>query len=150
MAKVIGYGVESDMEGGFLAEPSPSVWVCSLESAIRYETPAQAWASAKRRPSAFASAIAITQDEDGTLSWESVPDPAKASGGDWIVWFEPKPGARRMFVMKNGKQIVASSRRSDAKGYKMKSAAEKLASQMTEKGAVAGVEQLTAQVIAIG
>lgn len=142
-AVVIGYAVESDLEGGFLVNAAPSVWATCLESAVRYETPSQAWTSAKRRASALASAIAVIREGDGSLSWEPVADPSKATEGDWIVWFELKPGGGRLYVVKNGKGVAASTRRVDAKGYKNKLAAERVAKQLADGGA-AGVEQIMA------
>ncbi|NWD57167.1 hypothetical protein HX878_20765 [Pseudomonas veronii] len=142
-AEVIGYAVESDLEGGFLVNAAPSVWAICLESAVRYETPSQAWASAKRRGSALAEAIAVVREGDGSLSWEPVADPSKSTEGDWIVWFDSKSGGGRLYVVKNGKRGTASSRRTDAKGYKNKLAAEKVAQQFAD-GVAAGIEQVTA------
>ncbi|WP_341524395.1 hypothetical protein AABC73_29140 (plasmid) [Pseudomonas sp. G.S.17] len=142
-AEVIGYAVESDLEGGFLVHAAPSVWACCLESAVLYETPSQAWASAKRRGSALAEAIAVVREHDGSLSWSPVADPSKATEGDWIVWFELKSGGRRLYVVKNGKSVTGSAQRTDAKGYKNKLTAEKVAQALAD-GTAAGVEQVTA------
>jgi hypothetical protein len=149
MGKIIGYAVESGLEGGFLVHASPSVWVTCLESTVRYETAALAWASAKRRGSALASAIAVIEHDDGSLSWEPIPDPSKASGGDWIVWFELKPGARRLYVVKTGKRIAASNQPGDAKGYKTRGAAEKIAEKLSLGGSPSGVQHITAEIVPI-
>ena len=149
MGKIIGYAVESSLEGGFLVHASPSVWVTCLESRVRYETAAQAWASAKRRGSALAFAIAVIEHDNGLLSWEPVPDPSKASGGDWIVWFELKPGTIRLYVVKTGKRMAASNQPSDAKGYKTKLSAEKVAEKLSLGGTPSGIQQITADIVSI-
>ncbi len=149
MGKIIGYAVESGLEGGFLVQASPSVWVTCLENTVRYETAAQAWASAKRRGSALASAIAVIEHEDGSLSWEPVPDASKASGGNWIVWFELKPGAKRLYVVKTGKRLAASNHPGDAKGYKTKRSAEQVAEELSLRGNPSGIQQITADVVSI-
>lgn len=138
-AEVIGYAVESGQECGFLVNAAPSVWAICLESAVRYDTPSQAWASAKRRGSALAEAVAVVREGDGSLSWEPVADPSKATEGDWIVWFESE--GRRFYVVKSR---TASSKRTDAKGYKNKLAAEKVAQKFAD-GRAAGIEQVTAK-----
>jgi hypothetical protein len=141
-AEVIGYAVESELEEGFLVHASPSVWHFDLASAVLYETPNQAWASAKRRSSALAKAVEVVREPDGSLSWKPAADPAKATEGDWVVWFELIPGGDRMYVVKNGKRVIASKHLADAKGYKTKLAAEMAVPKFaTEK---AGVEQLKA------
>jgi hypothetical protein len=139
-AEVIGYAVESELEEGFLVHASPSVWHFDLASAVLYETPNQAWASAKRRSSALAKAVEVAREPNGSLSWKDVADPAKATENDWIVWFEPKIGSKRMYLVKSGKPMRASTRRTDAKGYKTKQAAEMVARKFD--GISAGVEQL--------
>lgn len=149
MKRVIGYGVESDFEGGFLVEASPSLWHYSVEAAIRYETPAQAWAAANRRQHALAAAIEIIQEEDGSLTWEPLTRPSKAEGGSWVVSVKLKPEARTMYVVSGGKRVKLSTERIDGKGYKLQSAAEKLARDLTEKGMVAKAEQITAEVVPI-
>ncbi len=149
MGRIIGYAVESDLEGGFLVHASPSVWVTCLESAVRYETAALAWASAKRRGSSLASAIAVIEHDDGSLSWEPIPDPSKASGGDWLVWFELKPGARRLYVVKTGERIAASNDLGDAKGYKTMEAAKEVAEKLSLGGSPSGVQQITADIVPI-
>lgn len=149
MGKVIGYGVESGLEGGFLVDVSPSHWVYCLEAAIRYETQSQAWAAANRRQHALAAAIEIIQEEDGSLAWEPLPLPSKATSGSWVISVQLKPEARIMYVVNGGKRVKLSSERIDAKGYKLQSAAEKLARDLTEKGMLAKAEQITAEVIPI-
>ncbi|SDJ08041.1 hypothetical protein SAMN05216588_1483 [Pseudomonas flavescens] len=149
MGTVIGYGVESEMEGGFLIAEKPSVWGFSLESAARYDTPGEAWTAANRRQSALAVAIEIILEDDGEICWEPLPKPEKAKGGQWIVWMETTPGGRRMYVMKTGRSITLSNARSDAKGYKLKAAAEKLAAKLAEEGSATGVQQLTAEITPI-
>jgi len=146
MKRIVGYGVVSECKGGLLVGTSPSVWILCIESAIRYETPALAWAAANRRHQAQACAVEIIED-DGTLSWEPLPAQNKTVGGDWVVWFHLTSTAPRLFVMKSGIPMIASRSRSDAKGYKQKSAAEKLATKLSKDGTHAGVEQITAQII---
>jgi|GEM_PF-3095736 len=140
--KVIGYAVESEHEEGFLVHASPSVWHFDIESAVLYETPAQAWASAKRRRSMRACAVEVVREGDGSLSWEPVADPATATEGDWVIWFELKTGSQRLYLVKTGKRMIASDRRTDAKRYKTKQAAEMVVRKFIECTA-AGVEQLT-------
>lgn len=140
--EVIGYAVESDMESGFLVHAAPSVWAMCLESAVLYETPKQAWASAKRRGSAMAEAIAVIREGDGSLSWQPVADPSKAIAGDWIVWLQSEPDGSRLYVVKNGKRATVSTQPTNAKGYKNKLAAEKVAQGFVSAVAT-GVEQVT-------
>lgn len=148
MKRIVGYGVESEFEGGLLVATSPSIWVSCIESAIRYETPALAWAAANRRHQALASAIEIIEEEDGSLSWTPLPNPQKAVGGNWVVWLQLNPPTGpRLFVMKAGARLATSSSIRDAKGYKLKSAAEKLANKLSKNGRLAGFEQITALVI---
>lgn len=149
MKRVIGYAVESDFESGFLVEASPSIWHYSLEAAIRYETPAQAWAAANRRQHALTTAIKIIQEDDGSLIWEPLTRPNKAEGGSWVVSVQLKPEARAMYVVSGGKRVKLSTEKIDAKGYKLQSAAEKLANDLTKNGMVAKAEQLTAEVLPI-
>jgi hypothetical protein len=83
------------------------------------------------------------------LSWEPIPDPSKASGGDWIVWVELKPGARRLYVVKTGRRIAASNHPGEAKGYKTREAAEKVAEKSSLGGSPSEVQQITADIVPI-
>lgn len=149
MTKTIGYSVISDLEEGFLHQPSPSIWHYDIKSAMRYETEKEAWAAANRRKSSLAVPVRVIEDESGKLDYERLHPVDKAVGGSWIVSvsLEQRPGITH-YVTSAGKRISISNARVDAKGFSSEKNAQRAADLVhTIQGWSARVERVTAEIL---
>ncbi|MCS3793792.1 hypothetical protein [Aeromonas hydrophila] len=146
MAERIGYAVYSEIEGGYLATASPSNYLWDPSAAMMYETAAKAWASANRRGSKYAVAVAIVRDESGKLQHEELPFPMKAAPGSWIVRIEdtglPMGPLYVTSLSRDGK-TRASTEICDARGFSHEQALELAAQLQSMPNRTAKVEQVS-------
>lgn len=145
MAERIGYAVYSEIEGGYLSTASPSNYLWDPSAAMMYETAAKAWASANRRGSKYAVAVAIVRDESGKLQHEELPFPMKAAPGSWIVRIEdtglPMGPLYVTSLSRDGKTRASTEIR-DARGFSHEQAFELAAHLQSKPHRTAKVEQV--------
>ncbi|GAA4493528.1 hypothetical protein [Pseudaeromonas paramecii] len=144
MAERIGYAVYSEFERGYLVNTSPSIYLWDPSAAILYETPAKAWASANRRESGYAVAVAIVREGDGSLQHEELAIPMRAKPGTWIVTLLSPTSFKQPHyittVNRDGKGYKLSIARHDARGFSHEQAKELAASLQGKKGINASIE----------
>lgn len=144
----IAYAVYSELEEGFLVEPSPSLWHFGISSAMRYATDTEARTAAAKRRSALAIPVRL-YEADGEICWEPIPAKAPPLGGTWIIRIEDldTPG-RIWYLVKGGAKLSISMREEDAKPYKTEAAAIKAQDQVNvAKSFRAERIQITAKVL---
>lgn len=144
MSEILGYAVYSEIENGFLVEASPSFYHWDPASAIMYDSPNDAWASASKRGHGLAEAVVIYRNNDGSLSFDTVERASKATIGSWIITVKldisPKVSH---YVTSAGKKIKLSSKEVDAKGYHKKAKADQIATTLNKvTGITASVHEI--------
>ena len=131
MPERIGYAVYSEFESGYLVNASPSIYLWDPTAALLYDTEAKAWASAKRRDSGYAVAVAIVRHEDGSLLHEELSIPMRAKPGSWIVSLVRSASLNQPLfittVNRDGKGYKLSTERHDARGFSLEQAQEQVA-----------------------
>lgn len=126
MSKILGYGVYSEIEGGYLANASPSHYSWDPAAACLYATPAEAWASAKRRGPGYAVAVTLVKRDDGCIEQEDLPQPMKAAPGRWLVCLVhdrfPTGPLYVTSLSRDGEKVQTSTERHQARGFSQQQA----------------------------
>ncbi len=146
MSKRIGYAVYSEIECGYLVTASPSNYFWDPATALMYETEIKAWASANRRGSGYAVAVAIVLDENGSLHHEELPIPMKAAPDSWIVRIKDEGLLIGPFYIsslsRDGKSRASTEIR-DARGFSHEKAVELAATFEGKQGRAVCIEQVS-------
>ena len=154
MPEALGYAVYSEFENGYLAVASPSSYHWDPATAILYESPEKARASAKRRGAGYATAVVMMRYDDGSLGHEDIPPTMKAKPGSWIVRIDyPFSPTKSHFVTslsRDGGKCGLSTEQHDARGFGYEQALELVDKLHGKQGANAKAEQVPANQMPVG